>query len=47
MKMMVVMMMMEGKDCRRHSACEISSLITSYHQHEQFRFSGVILIEFS
>jgi hypothetical protein len=32
---------MEGKDYREHSACEISW----QNQQEQFRLSGVILIE--
>jgi hypothetical protein len=42
-----MMMTMEGEECRGHSACEINWLLISQHQQEQFRLSGVILIEFN
>jgi hypothetical protein len=45
--MFYMMMAIEGKDCRGHSAYEISWLIISYHQQVQFHLSGVILIEFN
>jgi hypothetical protein len=42
-----IMMTMEDKAYRGHSVCEISWLITSWHQQEKFRLTGVILIECS
>jgi hypothetical protein len=42
-----MVLVVEGKDCRGHIAYEISWLITSQRQQEQFRLSVVIVIEFS